>query len=239
VFEKKSCLIFLTTPDARITFVQKLTKRLNLMAKREASPEPAGDTTEQKIFDAAHEVFSQKGMDGSTMQEIADRAGINKALLHYYYRSKDKLYEMVARAILTKAVSAVRSVLEVEIPLEEKIRRFIETYISIISRNTFIPLFIISEINKHPDRFFATILTTDLPRPQAFFQQVEDEIAAGRIRPIKPQHLIVHVISMCVFPFVGKPMMAVLLGMNPKEMQIFLKERTEEVTRFVLAGLRP
>lgn len=229
----------MTSPKARGTFVRKLTKRLNLMAKREASPEPASDTTEQKIFDAAHEVFSQKGMDGSTMQEIADRAGINKALLHYYYRSKDKLYETVARAILTKAVSAVRGVLEVEMPLEEKIRRFIETYIGIISRNTFIPLFIISEINKHPDRFFSNILPQDLPKPQAFFQQVEAEIAAGRIRPIKPQHLIVHVISMCVFPFVGKPLMAVLLGMNQTEMKTFLKERTEEVTRFVLAGLRP
>ncbi len=124
-------------------------------------------------------------------------------------------------------------------PLEEKIKRFIETYIGVISRNTFIPLFIISEINKHPDRFIATILPDDLPRPQAFFQQVEAEIAAGRIRPIKPQHLIVHTISMCVFPFVGKPMMAVLLGMSPDEMRVFLKERTAEVTDFVLAALRP
>ena len=114
------------------------------MAKRETSTEPSSDTTEQKIFDAAHEVFSQKGMDGSTMQEIADRAGINKALLHYYYRSKDKLYEMVARAILAKAVSAIREVLEKEMPLEEKIKRFIETYIGVISRNTSLPFFILS-----------------------------------------------------------------------------------------------
>lgn len=209
------------------------------MAKRSTTSEPANDSTEQKIFDAAHEIFSQKGMDGAKMQEIADRAGINKALLHYYYRSKDKLYEMVARAILTKAVSAVRDVLEKDLPLEEKIRRFIETYIGVISRNTFIPLFIISEINKHPERFFATILPDDLPKPHLFFQQVEAEIAAGRIRPIKPQHLIVHIISMCVFPFVGKPMMAVLIGMNPAEMRVFLKERTTEVTEFVLAALRP
>lgn len=207
------------------------------MAKREN--QQAADSTEQKIFDAAHEVFTQKGMDGAKMQEIADRAGINKALLHYYYRTKEKLYESVARAIIGKAIPAIRQIIESDLPLEEKIRRFIETYIGIISRNPFIPLFIISEINKHPERFIDSILPGDLPRPEFFFRQVEDEIAAGRIRPIKPQHLIVNVISLCIFPFVGKPMMRILLGMSSGEMRLFLEERKEEVTHFVLAALRP
>ncbi len=207
------------------------------MGKKEHQ-EP-GDTTEQKIFDAAHEIFTQKGMDGAKMQEIADRAGINKALLHYYYRSKEKLYETVARAIIGKALPALRQVIESELPLEEKIRGFIQTYIEIISRNTFIPLFIISEINKHPDRFIDAVMPRDLPKPEFFFRQVEAEIAAGRIRPIKPQHLIVNVVSLCVFPFVGKPMIRILLGMSPGEMRLFLEERKNEVTAFVLASLRP
>lgn len=207
------------------------------MAKKEN--QQASDSTEQKIFDAAHEVFTQKGMDGAKMQEIADRAGINKALLHYYYRSKEKLYETVARAILNKALPAIRQVIESDQPLEDKLRRFIETYIDIISKNTFIPLFIISEINKHPDRFIDSVLPKDLPKPEQFFQQVQDEINAGRIRPIKPQHLIVNIISMCVFPFVGKPMIRILLGMGPGEMRLFLEERKEAVTSFVMAALRP
>lgn len=214
-----------------------MTKRLNFMAKKEN--QPASDSTEQKIFDAAHEVFTQKGMDGAKMQEIADRAGINKALLHYYYRSKEKLYETVARAILGKALPAIRQVIESDQPLEDKLRRFIETYIDIISKNTFIPLFIISEINKHPDRFIDSVLPKDLPKPEQFFQQVQVEINAGRIRPIRPQHLIVNIISMCVFPFVGKPMIRILLGMGPGEMRLFLEQRKEEVTSFVLAALRP
>ncbi|MCW5924627.1 MAG: TetR/AcrR family transcriptional regulator [Saprospiraceae bacterium] len=207
------------------------------MAKRES--QAPGDSTEQKIFDAAHEVFTQKGMDGATMQEIADHAGINKALLHYYYRTKEKLYESVARAIIGRAIPAIRQIIESELPLEEKIRRFIDAYISIISRNPFIPLFIISEVNKHPERFINSILPSDLPKPQFFFNQVEAEIAAGRIRPVRPQHLIVNVISMCVFPFVGKPMMRMLLGMSSGEMRVFLEERKEEVTQFVMAALRP
>ena len=91
------------------------------MAKRDT--QLPGDSTEQKIFEAAHEVFTQKGMDGAKMQEIADRAGINKALLHYYYRTKEKLYEAVVRVIISKALPAIWQVIESELPLEEKIFR--------------------------------------------------------------------------------------------------------------------
>jgi len=207
------------------------------MAKKEN--QPTTDSTEQKIFDAAHELFVQKGMDGAKMQEIADHAGINKALLHYYYRSKEKLYEAVARVIIGRAAPVIGQLIESELPLEEKIRHFIDFYIGVISRNPFIPLFIISEINKHPERFFETILPKELPKPQVFMRQVEEEIAAGHIRPIHPKHLIINIISLCVFPFIAKPMARFALGLNSAEMKLFLEERKEQVTEFVLASLRP
>jgi AcrR family transcriptional regulator len=207
------------------------------MAKKEN--QNLADSTEQKIFDAAHEVFVQKGMDGAKMQEIADRAGINKALLHYYYRSKDKLYEAVARAVIGRAAPMISQLIESDKPLEEKIRHFIEFYISIISKNPFIPLFIISEINKHPDHFFEKILPAELPKPQIFIRQVEEEIAAGRIRAINPKHLVINIVSMCVFPFIAKPMARFALGLNSAELKIFLDERKVQVTEFVLASLRP
>ncbi|MCC6282808.1 MAG: TetR/AcrR family transcriptional regulator [Saprospiraceae bacterium] len=207
------------------------------MAKKEDQPQ--ADSTEQKIFDAAHEVFLQKGMDGAKMQEIADLAGINKALLHYYYRSKEKLYEAVARAIIGHAAPVISQLIESELPLEEKIRHFIDFYIGVISRNPFIPLFIISEINKHPERFIETILPKELPKPQVFMRQVEEEIAAGRIREIHPKHLIINIISMCIFPFIAKPMARFALGLNSAEMKLFLEERRDQVTEFVLAALRP
>ncbi len=203
-----------------------------------SDPVQPADSTEQKIFDAAHEVFIQKGMDGAKMQEIADRAGINKALLHYYYRSKEKLYEMVARAVISRAVPVIREFLETDYPLEEKIRRFVHLYVDIISRNPYVPIFVISEMNKHPDRFIENILPKELPRPSLFFQQIHDEVAAGRIRPIKPQHLLVNMVSLCIFPFVAKPMMRIVIGMNAQEMRTFLEEREGEVFQFIMASLR-
>lgn len=200
---------------------------------------PGSDSTEQRIFEAAHEIFVQKGLDGAKMQEIADRAGINKALLHYYYRSKEKLFEVVVKAVINRAFPVVRQLIESEEPLEQKITRFIDFYIELITRNTFVPLFIISELNRHPDRFFETIFPKDLPKPEVFFRQVEEEIARGNLRPVEPQHLLVNILSLCVFPFVAKPMFRVLLGMDQQELNRFMSGRKEEVKRFVFQAIKP
>jgi AcrR family transcriptional regulator len=197
------------------------------------------DSTEQRIFDAAHELFVLKGLDGAKMQEIADRAGINKALLHYYYRSKEKLYEMVAKAVLNRAIPTIQNLIESDYPLEQKISRFIDFYIEMVRRNPFVPLFVINELNKHPDRFFETILPKELPRPEVFFRQVETEIANGTIRPMHPQHLLVNVVSMCIFPFVAKPMIRIVLGLDQQEIKTFLDERKEEVKTFVFQAIKP
>jgi TetR/AcrR family transcriptional regulator len=197
------------------------------------------DSTEQRIFDAAHEIFVQKGLDGAKMQEIADKAGINKALLHYYYRSKEKLYEMVARAVLSRNVPLLRKIIEGNLPLEDKIRAFIGQYIDIIAANHFLPLFIISEMNKHPDRFIDQILPKEFPKPELFFQQVEEAVQKGQIRPVDPKHLVVNIVSMCIFPFIAKPMLRILLGMSTEEWKVFLKARKGEIEHFVLASLKP
>jgi TetR/AcrR family transcriptional regulator len=199
----------------------------------------AGDSTEQRIFDAAHEVFMQKGMDGAKMQEIADRAGLNKALLHYYYRTKEKLFEMVARSVINQAVPVVQKTIESDVPLLEKIANFIDFYVDLIRKNPFVPLFIVSELNKHPEQFFEKVMPKELPKPHVFIKQVEDAIERGEIRQIAPQHLIVNVVSMCVFPVLARPMMRMVVGMSPAEMNQFFDERKAEVKRFVFAALRP
>ena len=197
------------------------------------------DSTEQRIFEAAHEVFLHKGLDGAKMQEIADRAGINKALLHYYYRSKDKLYEMVARAVIHQAIPIIRKTLESDLSFHEKIENLIDLYVDLISRNTSVPLFIISEVNKHPQHFAEHILPKDLPRPQRLMDQYQAEVDAGRIRPYQLEHLVVNVISMCVFPFLAKPMARIVLGIPEDELRVFLSQRKAAIKDFVFAALRP
>ena len=202
-------------------------------------PEIQVDSSEQRIFDAAHDVFVQKGLHGAKMQEIADRAGINKALLHYYYRSKEKLYETVVRAVINRVLPVLRDLIESDKPLLEKIDYFIHLYLQIINKNPYIPLFLINEMNKNQEHFFETIFPNELPKPDRFSQQVHAAIEAGEIRPIAPQHLIVNVISMCIFPILGRPMMRIILGMSAEDMKVFLTQREHEIKSFVHAALRP
>ncbi|MEZ4919413.1 MAG: TetR/AcrR family transcriptional regulator [Saprospiraceae bacterium] len=197
------------------------------------------ESTEQRIFEAARALFVEKGMAGTRMQEIADKAGINKALLHYYYRSKDKLYTAVVKAVINVAIPKIIGIFESDLPLKEKIEHFLDVYIGLISKNTFLPLFILTELNKHPQEFIDSVMPKDLPKPDQFFKQVEDEISAGNIRPINPRHLIVNLISMSIFPFVAKPMEQLILQLSEEEMQQFLSQRKQEVREFVFASLRP
>ena len=110
------------------------------------------DSTEERILEAAKKVFIRKGMYGARMQEIADEAGINKALLHYYFRSKNKLFEAIFQEAFHEFVPNAFGILKSDMPFEEKIRLFVSNYIDLISTNPFLPIFIINEINQNPDR---------------------------------------------------------------------------------------
>jgi AcrR family transcriptional regulator len=209
---------------------------------KSADKEPVPPTevgTEQRIFEAARQSFIEKGLEGAKMQEIADRAGINKALLHYYFRTKEKLFEAVTKQVIGRVFPVLRNMLESDLPLEEKLDNLIDLYVDIVSRNTFVPLFVITEMNKRPDNFLANIVPGPLPKPQKLVEQLELATAEGRIRPIEPAHLISNVLAMCVFPFLAKPMLCAVMGMDDQHWQHYVNERKAEVKRFVHGALRP
>src|SRR5690606_32367118 len=108
--------------------------------------------TEERILDSARDVFHERGYDGARMQEIADRAGINKALLHYYFRSKDQLFETIFKATVSKFLPAVLQNLAGDETVSVKIHRFVSSYIDTLKANPFIAAFILHELNRNPDR---------------------------------------------------------------------------------------
>src|SRR4029078_3015094 len=109
--------------------------------------------TEEKILSAAKKVFLKEGMAGARMQDIADEAGINKAMLHYYFRSKEKLFETIFKELSIEFLPRVNAIFESDLSLFEKIEVFCSEYISRMMENPFIPLFIVNEINKQPEIF--------------------------------------------------------------------------------------
>lgn len=110
-------------------------------------------TTEQKILDVATEVFQQKGYAGARMQDIADKAEINRAMLHYYYRNKEKLFEGIFQNAFQKLIPSVNDVLDADLPLFDKIRQLVDRYLTLLSQNRNLPLFVLHELQQNPQKF--------------------------------------------------------------------------------------
>lgn len=196
-------------------------------------------STEHKILEAAETVFHEKGYDGARMQEIADQAQINKGLLHYYFKSKDALFEAIFAMALRRMVTNINAILAMEIPLYEKLDLIVDTYMNMLLRHSSLPRFVISELNKAPDRFVAKHIEGRMNNVFVHFEDsVKKEIAAGRIKPIEPRHLFMNLISMLVFPFIGRPMIQAIIGLDNKAFQNMMEERRAVIKLFIRQALK-
>ena len=189
--------------------------------------------TEDKIVDAAKSVFIQKGMDGARMQEIADKAGINKALLHYYFRTKNKLFEKVFSIVFKDVFEIFEQAISEELDFEQFIEGFITSYITLLKSKPFIPHFVIHELNRKPERILEQMHNNNFDK-QKLFQLVDKAVKDKVIRPIHPVHLLTNILSMCIFPVVAKPIITgFALDGDTKKYEIYMEERPVEVVRFV------
>ena len=148
--------------------------------------------TEEKIFNAATLEFEEKGMEGARMQDIADRAGINKALLHYYFRSKDKLFQAVFDKLAEKMFQKYAGILETEMPIEEKIKLFFFEHMTFLEKNPKLPMFILREINRNPkllEKFISRINIQNIKKSM-HKSMTGDSISEGQLT-----HLMVSIIS--------------------------------------------
>lgn len=195
------------------------------------------DNTEEKILNAAHEVFIKKGMDGTRMQEIADTAGINKALLHYYFRTKQKLFEAIFKTAFKKIFPKIEEMVRADIPIEDKLGTFIDKYIDILLKNPYLPSFILKEINRDPE-FIANTIKNLGVNPDIVFQLFEKEMKAGNIRKMDPRELMVNMLALSIFPFAARPLMkAVFFKNDKKAYNEFLKNRKTTVKEFILNSI--
>lgn len=198
------------------------------------------NTTEQQIIAAARKIFVQKGLAGARMQDIADEAGINKAMLHYYYRSKDRLFEIVFEEAVGQLLSGVNDIFQADMTPREKIVAAVDHYITSLGRAPYLPLFVVHEISQNPERILQRFAsTTLLPNIGLFLKELAVEMEQGRMRKVDPWQLMVSLISMCVFPFVGKPLLQAVFQVNDKTFAKMMEERKHFITDFVLTSLEP
>jgi AcrR family transcriptional regulator len=204
-------------------------------------PGASDNQTRQKIFRAAAEIFEEKGYTGARMQEIADRAGMNKALLHYYFRSKEQLFMAVFQVLIKKMFEKIFSIFEEEISFKEKLRKFLDEHIEFMIRNPKLPIFLLNELSKNQD------LAEGL-KEMVNYQQLRDLIYTKHAKELKgygikkndmPQ-LMVTVVSFSIFPFAARDMIKIMipdLGDN-KKFNTYMRERKSFASDFLMAALK-
>lgn len=195
-------------------------------------------TTEEKILIAAKKVFVENGLAGARMQDIADKAGINKALLHYYFRSKEKLFEVIFKEAASKLFPRVNAIFSSDIPLFDIIRQFTGEYVEIVLENPYLPLFVLNEINKQPHSFSRKLFGNNQPPVHKLAEKIEKEIKKGLIKPISPVHLIINMLSMCIFPFVGKPMIQLVMNIDELQFRNMMEQRKTLIADFIIASIK-
>jgi len=195
--------------------------------------------TEEKIFEAATEVFVEKGMDGTRMQHIADRAGINKSLLHYYYRTKDRLFEAVFEKIADQMLRKFAPVFDENLSLEEKIRFFYREHIEFLKKNPRLPSFILNEINRNPERIRKLLKNIDIDKLwKTIENQHKDELKKYNIDRKKIPQLMTSIASLSVFPFAARGIFEVIFEKTGTSFNDYLEERKEYVAEFVIRALK-
>lgn len=191
------------------------------------------ENTEEKIFRAANKVFLEKGMAAARMQEIADEAGINKALLHYYFRTKEKLFYTVFKRALRKFLPEVQDIMLSDLSIQEKMYLFVEDYMEALLENQFLPLFILQEINRDPDKLVNTFRESGVD-PLPIIEMFRNEMIKGNIIQMDPLQFVVSVLSLIIFPIAARPMLqTVFFEKNKKAYDVFLDERKRFVADFI------
>ena len=194
--------------------------------------------TEHIILKAAKRVFQNKGMDGARMQEIADEAKINKAMLHYYYRSKQLLFEAVFSNAFALLAPQLNAILNDESSVEQKIRNFTANYISFMSKHPYLPAFIIQELNRNPDFVLKMKGKKGFPNIEKFKKQISVEIQKGILKPIKGEQLFINIMALNIFPFVASPLIKAFVNIDDKAFKQLVEDRKTEVADFIINSIK-
>lgn len=194
----------------------------------------------ERIKAAASRIFSLHGLEGARMQDIADEAKINKAMLHYYFRNKQQLFEMIFEEKVYRIFSAIEALTAAGASFEERIRTFVHTQISIVTEFPAMPLFIFLEARKNPgllDEKFGKLPVENIRT--RFKNMVKAEAEAGNIREISFDQLFINIMSLCVYPVIAEPVIRHVLDKDESSFRVMVEARKKLVADLIINDLKP
>ena len=191
-------------------------------------------STEEKIKEAARKLFTQKGFAAVRTRDIADEAGINLALLNYYFRSKQKLFDIIMLENFRKFLHIISDkVLDASLTTEQRIDKVVEVYIDVLLENPDLPLFILNEMRGDPNKIAREITNEAAPLSQLFSK----EMKAGETVPMEPLHFVANLIGLTVYPFAARPVLQWITGVNDDKFGQLMQERKKLIPVWIKAIL--
>lgn len=198
--------------------------------------------TEELILNAAMKVFTRKGFAAARTEEIAKEAGINRALLHYYYRDKQTMFNLIFESRFKEFFKGLFVIFEADnISLFDKIRRMVEHEINTLTKHPDLARFIITEIAQHPELLIEYGKKLGV-NPRLFIEGFENlvskEVSAGIIKPIEGKQLLINIMSLCIYPFVAKPIIQTMMTVDEATFYQMTEQRKKEVSEFIISAIK-
>ena len=195
-------------------------------------------STEVKIKEAAKKIFWEKGFGSTTTRDIAECADTNIALVNYYFRSKEKLFQEIFRESFAETFVPVARILNDDLPLEAKIYKFVDHMTELLKRDPLLPMFVLSEMRGEQSKMCDMLTQVHDVESNRFQDQLEAEAAKGNIRKTDFAQVEISLMSMVIFPFISMNMLKMKKNMSTEEFYRFMDERKKAVPEMILTYLR-
>jgi TetR/AcrR family transcriptional regulator len=189
--------------------------------------------TENLIKETAKRVFFSNGHINASTKEIAKEAGVNRALIHYYFRSRDFLFNMVLEEAMRSVSGKITAILGSDLDLRSKVRAFLDTFIREMAEFPYLETFMVIEIAKNPEKM-SELHPKNADQVKAIVdEQIQGEIAAGTLSAITIDHFMVNLMSLCNYPLIAKPVIQTIFGYDDNAYKKFLAERKKVVYKAI------
>jgi len=183
-------------------------------------------TTEEKIKQAARELFQEKGYSATKTRDIAERSGINLALLNYYFRSKSKLFEIIMMETLQDFLqSMINHINNPETSLRDKIEKIINNYIELLCRQPNLPVFVLGELRNHPEHLVNASGMKKVLNDSMFVKQLSQHFEEKGIQSFSPIQIIMNIMGLTVFPFIASPIFKSGMGVSDQQFEQLIQQR--------------
>lgn len=198
-------------------------------------------TTEELILNAADKIFTQKGFSAARMDDIANEAGINRALLHYYFRSKEKMFAMIFEKHFVDFFSGVARILSSDTGIFDKIKDIVGHELDILGQHPDIPIFVLGELSRNPERIINRLTDAKIT-PKIILAKLDEQLTegykAGILKNVKGISLIINIMGLCVYPFAARSVVQVFMGIGREEFLNYAGSRKDEIINFIIDGIK-